>query len=99
VGINTVAGHAVVPSLGFGGVGASGMGRHHGYDGFREFSNPRGYFALGSGSLSSVMTPPYGPQTRALLDIAHGSTWQQLRFGLPRLLRNQLPERLPIPRD
>ncbi|HEX6886829.1 MAG TPA: aldehyde dehydrogenase family protein, partial [Candidatus Nanopelagicales bacterium] len=98
VGINTVAGHAVLPSLGFGGVGASGMGRHHGHDGFREFSNPRGYFALGSRSLLPAMTPPYGPQTRALLDVAHGSTWQQLRFGLPRLLRNQLPERLPIPR-
>lgn len=98
VAINSVAGHAVLPSLGFGGVGASGMGRHHGLDGFRELSNPRGYFALGSGSVAPVMTPPYGPQTRALLDISNGTTWQQVRFALPRLLRNRLPERLPLPR-
>lgn len=98
VAVNSVAGHAVLPSLGFGGVGASGMGRHHGQDGFRELSNPRGYFALGSGSVTNAVTPPYGPQTRALLDIADGTTWQQLRFGLPRMLRNRLPERLPLPR-
>ena len=98
VAVNSVAGHAVLPSLGFGGVGASGMGRHHGHDGFREFSNPRGYFALGSGSVVAAMTPPYGPQTRELLAIADGTVWQQLRFGLPRMLRNRLPERLPLPR-
>ena len=98
VAINSVAGHAVLPSLGFGGVGASGMGRHHGQDGFRELSNSRGYFALGSGSVTDAMTPPYGPQTRALLDVADGTTLQQLRFGLPRMLRNRLPERLPLPR-
>ena len=84
VAINSVAGHAVLPSLGFGGVGASGMGRHHGQDGFRELSNRRGYFALGSGSVTNAVTPPYGPQTRALLDVADGTTLQQLRFGLPR---------------
>lgn len=98
VAVNSVAGHAVLPSLGFGGVGASGMGRHHGQDGFRELSNPRGYFALGSGSVVAAMTPPYGPRTRELLAIADGTVWQQLRFGLPRMLRNQLPERLPLPR-
>ncbi len=74
VAVNSVAGHAVLPSLGFGGVGASGMGRHHGRDGFRGLSNPRGYFALGSGSVTQAVTPPYGPQTRALLDIADGTT-------------------------
>ncbi len=98
VAVNSVAGHSVLPSLGFGGVGASGMGRHHGQDGFRELSNPRGYFALGSGSVVAAMTPPYGTETRALLDIADGTTLQQLRFGLPRMLRNRLPERLPLPR-
>lgn len=97
VAVNSVAGHAVLPSLGFGGVGASGMGRHHGRDGFRELSNPRGYFALGSGSVAAAMTPPYGTQTRELLDIADGTAWQQLRFGLPRMMRNRLPERLPLP--
>lgn len=74
--------------------GRGGDGR----DGLRELSNPRGSFALGSGSVTQAMTPPYGPRTRALLDIADGTTWQQLRFVLPRMVRNRLPERLPLPR-
>ena len=32
----------IAGALGFGGVGMSGRGRHHGIEGFREFSNPRG---------------------------------------------------------
>lgn len=40
--VNLCAIQGGLPSLGFGGIGNSGMGRHHGEDGFREFSNPRG---------------------------------------------------------
>tara|TARA_R110000782_G_scaffold78276_9_gene155636 strand:+ start:66859 stop:68313 length:1455 start_codon:yes stop_codon:yes gene_type:complete len=40
--VNLCAIQGGLPSLGFGGTGNSGMGRHHGEDGFREFSNPRG---------------------------------------------------------
>ncbi|MDQ3504599.1 MAG: aldehyde dehydrogenase family protein, partial [Actinomycetota bacterium] len=38
--INSVITFAVIPSLPFGGVGASGFGRIHGADGLREFSWP-----------------------------------------------------------
>lgn len=37
--VNATALHVAVPTLPFGGVGKSGSGRHHGYEGFLEFSN------------------------------------------------------------
>ena len=47
--VNTCATQSALPSMGFGGSGMSGMGRHHGIEGFREFSNPRGIFVRGEG--------------------------------------------------
>ncbi|MBB1606893.1 MULTISPECIES: aldehyde dehydrogenase family protein [unclassified Pseudomonas] len=55
-------------SMGFGGVGASGMGRHHGEEGFREFSNPRGFYERRAGGSFELITPPYGAATRQLID-------------------------------
>ncbi len=46
--VNTCALQGALPSLGFGGSGASGMGRHHGIEGFREFSNARGVVVRGA---------------------------------------------------
>ena len=40
--VNSAAVHGALPSLPFGGIGQSGSGRHHGIEGFREFSNLRG---------------------------------------------------------
>ena len=57
--VNTCAMQSALPSMGFGGVGMSGMGRHHGVDGFREFSNPRGIFVRGEGDLIDAFYPPY----------------------------------------
>jgi coniferyl-aldehyde dehydrogenase len=47
--VNSCATQSALPSMGFGGSGMSGMGRHHGIEGFREFSNPRGVFIRGEG--------------------------------------------------
>jgi coniferyl-aldehyde dehydrogenase len=47
--VNSCATQSALPSMGFGGSGMSGMGRHHGIEGFREFSNPRGVFVRGEG--------------------------------------------------
>ncbi|NMO02910.1 aldehyde dehydrogenase family protein [Gordonia sp. TBRC 11910] len=78
---NTVSGGAVVnacavqgaiPSLGFGGIGNSGTGRHHGIDGFREFSNPRGVVRRGAGDLIEVLHPPYDATTDAVVAAALG---------------------------
>ena len=49
--VNACATQSALPSMGFGGSGMSGMGRHHGIEGFREFSNPRGVFVRGDGDM------------------------------------------------
>ena len=66
--VNACAAQGALPSLGFGGVGNSGTGRHHGIDGFREFSNPRGVVYRGEGGALEAFLPPYGEQAQALLD-------------------------------
>jgi coniferyl-aldehyde dehydrogenase len=65
--VNACAAQGALPSLGFGGVGYSGSGRHHGIDGFREFSNPRGVVFRGEGGMLDAFLPPYGPETQALI--------------------------------
>ena len=44
VSINTAVVQAAIPSLPFGGIGNSGMGVHHGIEGFREVSDPSKLF-------------------------------------------------------
>jgi acyl-CoA reductase-like NAD-dependent aldehyde dehydrogenase len=70
--VNAAAVHGALPSLPFGGVGQSGSGRHHGVDGFREFSNPRAVFVRGEGDLIEAFAPPYGPTAQAVVDAAFG---------------------------
>jgi coniferyl-aldehyde dehydrogenase len=68
--VNCAAVHGALPSLPFGGIGQSGSGRHHGIEGFREFSNPRGVFVRGEGDLLEAFAPPYGPMAQAVADAA-----------------------------
>jgi acyl-CoA reductase-like NAD-dependent aldehyde dehydrogenase len=68
--VNSAAVHGALPSLPFGGVGQSGSGRHHGVEGFREFSNLRGVFVRGEGDLLEAFAPPYGPTAQAVVDAA-----------------------------
>ena len=49
--VNTCAAQSSLPSMGFGGSGMSGIGRHHGVEGFREFSNQRGLVIRGEGDM------------------------------------------------
>jgi coniferyl-aldehyde dehydrogenase len=67
--VNACAMQGALPSLGFGGSGTSGMGRHHGIEGFREFSNPRGVVVRGTGDLIPAFAPPYG-MAAAIADAA-----------------------------
>ena len=67
--VNTCAMQGALPSMGFGGSGMSGMGRHHGEEGFREFSNPRGVFVRGEGDIIDAFYAPYS-KAEALVDTA-----------------------------
>lgn len=70
--VNASALQGTLASLGFGGAGTSGYGRHHGIEGFREFSNSRGVVERGSGDLLDVLLPPYGAMAQAVADAAFG---------------------------
>ena len=95
VAINCIALQAGIPSLGFGGIGPSGMGRHHGEEGFREFSNPRGYFERKPGSLIDWILPPYGAKSGHLIDnVAYAPVAKQLKFALPQLVKNLFASKL-----
>jgi coniferyl-aldehyde dehydrogenase len=68
--VNSAAVHGALPMLPFGGSGQSGSGRHHGIEGFREFSNLRGVFVRGEGDMIEAFAPPYGPTAQAVVDAA-----------------------------
>jgi coniferyl-aldehyde dehydrogenase len=74
--VNAAAVHGALPSLPFGGIGQSGQGRHHGLEGFREFSNLRGVFVRGEGDLLEAFAPPYGDTAQAVVSAAFGQAGQ-----------------------
>jgi coniferyl-aldehyde dehydrogenase len=65
--VNAAAIHAAVPSLPFGGIGNSGMGRHHGFEGFLTFSHEKAVFRSGLGYVPSLVYPPYGRKLDRIL--------------------------------
>ncbi len=68
VTINDTLLHIAQDELPFGGVGASGMGRYHGVEGFKTFSQQRSVFTRGRLSATPLLYPPYDrPITRAVL--------------------------------
>jgi len=67
VTVNDCIFHVGQPSLPFGGIGASGMGRYHGFDGFETFSHKQGVFVQRSWSPMVWFRPPYGATARRLL--------------------------------
>lgn len=60
VSINDAVLHVAQEDLPFGGVGESGMGHYHGYEGFLTFSKLRPVFHQARWSSLSVLMPPYG---------------------------------------
>lgn len=68
VGINEVVMHFAADDLPFGGVGQSGMGRYHGIEGFKTFSNARSILQRGRFFNSGkVAHPPYGTFIQKML--------------------------------
>ena len=59
VTLNDVIWHIGQEELPFGGVGPSGTGSYHGYDGFKEFSHAKAVYKQFSDDLMAQMMPPY----------------------------------------
>jgi coniferyl-aldehyde dehydrogenase len=68
VSVNDGLLHAAQHDLPFGGVGDSGMGHYHGYEGFVTFSKMRPVFYQAPFSAIKFMWPPYGKFANSYLD-------------------------------
>jgi coniferyl-aldehyde dehydrogenase len=60
VTLNGTLMHVAQNDLPFGGVGPSGMGAYHGYDGFKRFSHARAIHKVGFMNAFERLAPPYG---------------------------------------
>jgi coniferyl-aldehyde dehydrogenase len=61
--------HVSVHSLPFGGIGNSGMGHYHGYEGFQTFSKMRPVLYQGPIRAINMMLPPYGAKVEKMLNM------------------------------
>jgi coniferyl-aldehyde dehydrogenase len=69
VTINNCMLHVAQHDMPFGGIGASGLGQYHGYEGFLEFSKLRPVFTHPRVSLLSMFYPPYTARHRRVLNL------------------------------
>lgn len=72
IGLNDVLLQYTQEDLAFGGVGASGMGRYHGKEGFQTFSHAKSAFeqhGLGHFSGVKLLYPPYGIIAKTILKL------------------------------
>ena len=69
VTVNDVIFHVAQEDLPFGGVGPSGMGNYHGFDGFKTFSHAKAVYRQTKLDVAKLagMLPPYGAKTRATI--------------------------------
>lgn len=67
--VNDATLHVVQHDMPFGGIGASGMGQYHGYEGFLNFSKLRPVFYQARISPMKLFTPPYGKVVDKILNI------------------------------
>jgi len=69
IGINVFGLQGAEPGLPFGGVGASGMGCHSGFEGFLHFTHGKSVFECTDDSpLMAALKGPYGAMTQAFAD-------------------------------
>ncbi len=73
VTLNDVILHVSQETLPFGGVGNSGMGHYHGYDGFKTFSKAKSVFKQSALAGTRLMYPPYSNFAKFLYKIMRGS--------------------------
>lgn len=68
VTINDTLFHIAQADLPFGGIGASGMGTYHGFDGFKTFSHAKGVFKQARLNGAGLLTPPYSKLAGKIFD-------------------------------
>jgi coniferyl-aldehyde dehydrogenase len=68
VTVNDCVYHLAQHNLPFGGVGSSGMGHYHGFDGFAAFSKKRGVMVQRRWAATSIFHAPFTPRTRSIID-------------------------------
>ncbi len=66
--INDVILHFINPNLPFGGVNNSGIGKSHGYYGFKEFSNEKGILMQQKFSAMELLYPPYTDNVKKVIN-------------------------------
>lgn len=67
VTVNDTLFHVAAETLPFGGIGPSGMGAYHGFDGFVTFSHAKSVFHQARWNLAGLTRPPYGARLDRLL--------------------------------
>jgi coniferyl-aldehyde dehydrogenase len=72
VTVNDTILHIAQNDLPFGGVGPSGMGSYHGFDGFLTFSKKKGVFLQSRFTTLGLLRPPYGALARRVSDFLIG---------------------------
>ncbi len=73
VTINDCAMHVAQHDIPFGGVGNSGMGHYHGYEGFLEFSKLRPVFK--QAKIALAIPPPYGSTVERIYTLVKKIKW------------------------
>jgi coniferyl-aldehyde dehydrogenase len=67
VTINDTLLHFMQEELPFGGVGPSGMGAYHGFEGFKALSHERGIFEQSRWNFAATVRPPFGSMVDRVL--------------------------------
>jgi coniferyl-aldehyde dehydrogenase len=70
--VNDTMFHFAADDLPFGGVGPSGLGSYHGFEGFETFSHKKAVFTQARWNAAGLLAPPYGPTIERLLKILIG---------------------------
>ncbi|MCE5261902.1 MAG: coniferyl aldehyde dehydrogenase [Deltaproteobacteria bacterium] len=73
--INDCAMHVAQHDLPFGGIGNSGMGHYHGYEGFLEFSKLRPVFKQAPMPATTFLFPPYGKTFERIYRLMVSMRW------------------------
>ncbi len=70
--INETVMHVATDDLPFGGVGDSGLGAYHGYEGFETFSHKKAVLMKGRFNSANMLAPPYGPKIERIIKFMVG---------------------------